>query len=147
MNRFPPFAWRRPCVGTSWDGYDTHYTERYMGHPEENPEGYRLSSVMTHCESMKGRLMIVHGMNDENVHYRHSARLLASLREAGKECGVDYSSLLFPDERHYPRSPGNRLLLQQSIFDFFRESLAASTSSYSSSASAAADDSSSATAK
>ena len=40
---------------TSWDGYDTHYTERYMGHPETNQAGYRSSSVMTHIQNMAGK--------------------------------------------------------------------------------------------
>jgi len=68
---------------TSWDGYDSHYTERYMGTPQENPEGYASSSVLEQCGAMEGRLMMVHGMIDENVHFRHSARLLTALCQAG----------------------------------------------------------------
>src|SRR5207245_10930396 len=60
----------------SWDGYDTGYTERYMGAPAENPQGYRASSVMTYAEQLQGKLLVVHGMIDENVHFRHSARLM-----------------------------------------------------------------------
>jgi len=61
---------------TSWDGYDTCYTERYMGTPQSNPIGYHDSSVMTHAHNMKGKLMLVHGLIDENVHFRHTARLI-----------------------------------------------------------------------
>lgn len=109
---------------TSWDGYDTHYTERYMGKPVENPEGYRSSSVMNHCRSMKGQLLIVHGMLDENVHFRHSARLVAALCDAGKRTGVDYTLLPFPGERHVLRSVAHRMFMERSIFDFFQRALA-----------------------
>ena len=60
---------------TDWDGYDTCYTERYMGTPANNPEGYRESSVLSHAEKLQGALLVIHGMLDENVHFRHTARL------------------------------------------------------------------------
>lgn len=107
-----------------------------MGQPHENPEGYKLSSVLTHCESMKGRLLIIHGKMDENVHFQHSERFAASLRDAGKQPGVDYSLMQFPEERHYPRSTANRLFMEHSIFNFFQEVLAPSSSSSSSAAAA-----------
>lgn len=64
---------------TSWDGYDTHYTERYMGTPQNNEAGYNSSSVMSNVESLKGKLLLVHGLIDENVHFRHTARLINAL--------------------------------------------------------------------
>ncbi|CAM9147127.1 unnamed protein product, partial [Choristocarpus tenellus] len=84
---------------SAWDGYDTHYTERYMGTPQENAEGYRESSVLTHANKLQGKLMLVHGLIDENVHFRHTARLINSLIAARKP----YDLLIFPDERHSPR--------------------------------------------
>ena len=63
---------------TSWDGYDTHYTERYMGTPISNPDGYVNSSVMEYASNIRGELMLIHGLIDENVHFRHSARLINS---------------------------------------------------------------------
>ncbi|HEX9108568.1 MAG TPA: DPP IV N-terminal domain-containing protein, partial [Longimicrobiales bacterium] len=80
-------------------GYDTHYTERYMSTPQDNPEGYRASSVMTYVDEMRGQLLLVHGLIDENVHFRHTARLINSLIKARKP----YDLFLFPDERHMPR--------------------------------------------
>ena len=72
---------------TSWDSYDSHYTERYMGLPLQNPSGYTASSVMTHVGGLRsGRLMLLHGMIDENVHFRHTARLLAAITAARKRC-------------------------------------------------------------
>ena len=64
---------------THWDGYDTCYTERYMGDPAVNVTGYRESAIMTHVEALRGKLLLIHGMIDENVHFRHTARLIAAL--------------------------------------------------------------------
>jgi len=104
---------------TSWDGYDTHYTERYMGTPADNPTGYRDSSVLEHVDMMRGRLLLVHGLIDENVHFRHTARLINKLIAAGK----DYDLLLFPDERHSPRRLRDRIYMEQRISDYFVEHL------------------------
>lgn len=100
---------------TSWDGYDTHYTERYMGLPSENPSGYRESAVFDHVMNMRGKLLLVHGLIDENVHFRHTARLINRLIAAGK----DYDLLLFPDERHSPRRLRDRIYMEQRISDYF----------------------------
>jgi dipeptidyl-peptidase-4 len=104
---------------TEWEGYDTGYTERYMGTPEENPEGYREGSVLTHVEGLGGRLLVIHGMIDENVHYRHTARLLTALAKAGKTCDL----LAFPEERHMPRDKDGLLYLATRMFDFFERNL------------------------
>jgi dipeptidyl-peptidase-4 len=104
---------------THWDGYDTHYTERYMGLPQENPEGYARSSVMTHVDDMQGRLLLVHGLIDENVHFRHTARLINAMIAAGK----DYELQLYPDERHMPRKLADRVYMERRIFEFLRRNL------------------------
>jgi dipeptidyl-peptidase-4 len=104
---------------SSWDGYDTHYTERYMGTPQSNPEGYRSSSVMSHVETLAGHLMIVHGGNDENVHFRHSARFIDALNKARKP----YELLMFPSERHMPRGEADRVYMEERIRDFLGEHL------------------------
>ena len=104
---------------TNWDGYDTHYTERYMGTPEGNPEGYRDGSVMAHVDQIQGSLMIIHGLIDENVHFRHTARLINALIAAGKS----YDLLLFPDARHGPRKEADRLYMEERIRDFFLQNL------------------------
>ncbi len=104
---------------THWDGYDTHYTERYMGTPQTNPEGYTQSAVMTHVDAMKGDLLLVHGLIDENVHFRHTARLINALIKARK----DYTLELFPDERHVPRGEADRVYMEERVRDFFVEHL------------------------
>jgi len=104
---------------TDWDGYDTGYTERYMGTPQSNPEGYFESSVLNHVRDLAGRLLIVHGMVDENVHFRHTARLVRALAEAGK----DYDLLIFPEERHMPRSQSDLEYEERRIVQYFRDHL------------------------
>eukprot|EP00752_Nemacystus_decipiens_P006477 g5831.t2 len=104
---------------TAWDGYDTHYTERYMGTPMENPKGYRESSVLTHASKLEGKLMLVHGLIDENVHFRHTARLINALIAARKP----YDLLIFPDERHSPRKLQDRVYMEQRISDYFVQHL------------------------
>jgi dipeptidyl-peptidase-4 len=104
---------------THWDGYDTHYTERYMGTPQSNPEGYTASSVMHHVETITGKLLLVHGLIDENVHFRHTARLINALISARKS----YDLLLFPDERHMPRKLADRVIMEERISDYFLQHL------------------------
>jgi dipeptidyl-peptidase-4 len=104
---------------THWDGYDTHYTERYMGTPETNPRGYERSSVLTHAEGIAGRLLLVHGLIDENVHFRHTARLINALIRAR----IPYELMLFPDERHMPRRLEDRVFMEERIRDFFLAAL------------------------
>ncbi|MGH1346216.1 MAG: DPP IV N-terminal domain-containing protein [Nannocystales bacterium] len=97
-----------------WDGYDTHYTERYMGLPQDNAKGYEQSAVMAHVGEMTGQLMLVHGLIDENVHFRHTARLINALIAAQKR----YELLLFPDERHMPRRKDDLVYMEQQLRDF-----------------------------
>ncbi|KAH8492166.1 hypothetical protein H0E87_021665 [Populus deltoides] len=104
---------------TSWDGYDTFYTEKYMGLPSDNPKGYEYGSVMHHVHKLKGRLLLVHGMIDENVHFRHTARLVNALVAAGKP----YELLIFPDERHMPRRHNDRIYMEERIWEFLQRSL------------------------
>jgi dipeptidyl-peptidase 4 len=105
---------------TDWDGYDTHYTERYMGTPQSNPQGYQAGRVMQHVADLSGRLLLVHGLIDENVHFRHTARLINALIAARKP----YDLLLFPNERHMPRSQADRVFMEERVRDYFLQHLA-----------------------
>ncbi|KAE8723887.1 fasciclin-like AGP 15 family protein [Hibiscus syriacus] len=96
---------------TSWDGYDTFYTEKYMGFPSDNAESYEYGSVMHHVNKMKGKLLLVHGMIDENVHFRHTVRLVNAIVVSGKP----YELLIFPDERHMPRRHRDRIYMEERI--------------------------------
>jgi len=104
---------------SSWDGYDTCYTERYMGTPASNPEGYARSEVMPFVENIEGSLLLVHGLIDENVHFRHTARLINSLIKARKQ----YELLMFPDERHVPRGLDDKIFMEERISSFLERCL------------------------
>ncbi len=104
---------------TDWDGYDTGYTERYMGTPQENPDGYRESSVLSHVERLEGKLLLVHGGIDENVHFRHTARLITALTAAQKP----YDLVLFPEERHMPRGAKGLEYQERRLVDYFKANL------------------------
>lgn len=81
---------------TDWRLYDTHYTERFMDTPEENPEGYKSSSVLTHADKYKGKLQIVHGIIDENVHMQNSIQLISRLQDLKK----DFEMMIYSGGRH-----------------------------------------------
>ncbi|MHB1989009.1 MAG: S9 family peptidase [Acidimicrobiales bacterium] len=104
---------------TDWGGYDTHYTERYMGTPLGQPGAFESSSVLSRVGDICGELLIVHGLIDENVHFRHTARLINSLVHAKKP----YQLLCFPDERHSPRRAEDRAFMEQQVIGWLQEAL------------------------
>ncbi len=67
-----------------WRDYDTHYTERYMGLPDENAAGYDASSVLTYCKDLERPLLIIHGTADDNVYFMHALKMSNALFRAGK---------------------------------------------------------------
>jgi dipeptidyl-peptidase-4 len=81
---------------TDWQLYDTHYTERFMDRPEENPEGYKKGSVLNYTDKYKGLLRIYHGTMDDNVHMQNSIQLVRKLQEGKKH----FEFMLYPGGRH-----------------------------------------------
>jgi len=81
---------------TDWHLYDTHYTERYMGLPLENEEGYKNSAVIPYIKNYKGNLLIVHGTMDDNVHMQNSIQLITAMEDAKK----DFEMMFYPGGRH-----------------------------------------------
>ncbi len=79
-----------------WHLYDSHYTEKFMDTPAENPEGYKTSSVIPYVDKYKGVLQIVHGTMDDNVHMQNSIQLVAAMEDKGK----DFEFMLYPGGRH-----------------------------------------------
>lgn len=79
-----------------WHLYDSHYTEKFMDTPAENPEGYKTSSVLSYVDKYKGMLQIVHGTMDDNVHMQNSIQLIGALQDKGK----DFEFMLYPGGRH-----------------------------------------------
>lgn len=81
---------------TDWTLYDSHYTERYMGTPANNPDGYKSSNVMTHAAKYKGMIQIVHGMVDDNVHMQNSIQFISKLQDLKK----DFEFMPYSGGRH-----------------------------------------------
>ena len=81
---------------TDWALYDTHYTERYMDHPASNPDGYRLSSVFTHLDGLRSKLLLVHGMADDNVLFTNSTKLMSELQKRG----TPFELMTYPGAKH-----------------------------------------------
>jgi dipeptidyl-peptidase-4 len=81
---------------TDWKLYDTHYTERFMGTPQSNPEGYAHSSVMDYAEDLKGPLLIMHGMADDNVLFTHSTTLFKKLQDLN----TPFEIMTYPGGKH-----------------------------------------------
>ena len=75
--------------------------------------------MLTHVEKLRGKLLLVHGMTDENVHFRHTARLIVALTGAQK----DYDLVLFPEERHMPRDAKGREYQERRVIQYFRTHL------------------------
>ncbi len=76
--------------------YDTIWTERYMGLVDENPEGYKNASVLTHVDKAKGFLLQIHGNADDNVHHQHSLQLAKAYAEKGKHMEM----FIYPNAHH-----------------------------------------------
>jgi dipeptidyl-peptidase-4 len=81
---------------TDWRLYDTHYTERYLGHPENNPTGYRDSSVFPYITALRGKLLVIHGMADDNVLFTNSTKLYKALQDAN----IGFDIMNYPGAKH-----------------------------------------------
>jgi dipeptidyl-peptidase-4 len=81
---------------TDWMLYDAPYTERFMDHPEENPEGYKQSSVIARAGNLKGKLLLTHGLADENVHVQNTFQLINELENKNKY----FDLVIYPSSRH-----------------------------------------------
>ena len=99
--------------------YDTIYQERYMGLPQDNPEGYRRGSPVWHAEGLRGRLLIVHGTGDDNVHWQGTERMVNRLVELGKR--FDY--MTYPNRSHgISEGPGTTLHVYSLLTRYLVES-------------------------
>ncbi len=81
---------------TDWRDYDTIYTERYMMTPQDNPDGYRDTSVVESAADLHGRLLLIHGLLDDNVHAQNATRLIGALQKANKP----FELMVYPTSRH-----------------------------------------------
>jgi dipeptidyl aminopeptidase/acylaminoacyl peptidase len=100
---------------TDWRNYDSIYTERYMNTPQENPDGYNRTSVVKAAANLHGRLLIIHGARDDNVHMQNTLQLVQALERADR----DFELMIYPDSRHGIFNPHYRRL----TVDFMRRVL------------------------
>ena len=105
---------------TDWHLYDSHYVERYMNLPSENPDGYARGSVLTYVGNYKGLLGIVHGTMDDNVHMQNSLQLIDTLESLQKH----FEAMFYPGERHGWRGPKAVELRNESYRFYYRYLLA-----------------------
>ncbi|HEX2163082.1 MAG TPA: DPP IV N-terminal domain-containing protein [Thermoanaerobaculia bacterium] len=116
-----PGTWRAGVSGapvTDWRLYDTIWTERYLDHPDDNAEGYVLSSPITYASKLEDRLLVVHGTADDNVHPQNTIALAAKLVSAGKP----FEDAVYPRQKHGFRGPSSRHFYER-MERFFDEAL------------------------
>ncbi len=102
-----------------WADYDTHYTERYAGHPETDAESYRVSNVLTYADRLERPLLIIHGTADDNVYFVHGLKIANALFAAGK----DFDFLPLSNQTHMVTRPEFVIPLWTRVVNYFEEHL------------------------
>jgi len=102
-----------------WRDYDSIYTERYMGTPQNNPEGYKRSSPVNAAKNLHGKLLLIHGAIDDNVHMQNTIQFIYELQKAGKQ----FQLMLYPKSRHGVTDPLLLKHMRQMMLDYIVENL------------------------
>jgi dipeptidyl-peptidase-4 len=116
-----PEVFRAGAAGaavTSWLNYDTIYTERYMGLPAENRDGYRETALPARAANLKGRLMMMHNIDDDNVLFQNALQMTNALQLAQKQ----FEFMLYPQKSHGVGGAAARQMAQ-AMLDFFESTL------------------------
>ena len=103
---------------TDWRNYDTIYTERYLGTPAENEDGYRRSSAVTYADKLRAKLLIVHNIEDDNVLFQNTLQMSDALERAGKL----FTMMIYPQKSHGVGGPARKHLLELTT-EFFETNL------------------------
>ena len=105
----------------SWRYYDNIYTERFLGLPKDNPDGYDDNSPLNFADQLKGNYLLIHGTGDDNVHFQNSAEMVERLENAGKQ----FEFRIYPNKNHsiYDATGNTRLNLYQLMTDFIERKL------------------------
>jgi dipeptidyl-peptidase 4 len=104
---------------TNWRNYDNIYTERYMRTPQENPAGYDDNSPVNHSEKLKGKLLLIHGSADDNVHYQNTMEFITALVKANKQ----FDLFIYPNKNHGIYGGNTRNHLFTMMLDFTLKNL------------------------
>ena len=99
--------------------YDTHYTERYLDRPQDNPDGYAASSVLPYAKDLKGKLLVMHGLADDNVLFLNSTKLFRRLQDLSKPFDV----MVYPGGKHGLMRQNDGRHGYKMILRFFDENL------------------------
>ena len=104
---------------TNWRFYDTIYTERFMRTPGENASGYDDNSPINYADQLKGKLLLIHGSGDDNVHVQNSMRMAEALIQADK----DFEFMIYPDKNHGIYGGNTRIHLYRKMTNFILNNL------------------------
>jgi len=104
---------------TNWRLYDTHYTERYMGDPNDGDGKYEVSSPLTYAKNLSDHLLIIHGMADDNVFFDNTVQMIDALQEAAKP----FEMMTYPGQRHRITGEAENTHLWNMYLDFFARNL------------------------
>ncbi|WP_116127593.1 S9 family peptidase [Lewinella sp. IMCC34183] len=104
---------------TNWKWYDSIYTERYMRTYAENKEGYEKNSPINYADRLKGDLLLVHGMGDDNVHFQHTAEMANALIMNNKQ----FETYFYPNRNHGIYGGPTRLHLYTKMTNFLLNSI------------------------
>jgi dipeptidyl-peptidase-4 len=119
-------SWSAGIVGapvTDWRDYDTVYTERLMKLPKNNADGYRRTAPRFAADKLHGRILLVHGTMDDNVHMQNSTQFAYELQRAGKP----FEMMVYPKSRHGIADGRLNSHLRQLMFDFVMRAIGAET--------------------
>ena len=103
---------------TNWRNYDTIYTERYLGLPSEDAEGYRASSAVEYADKLKAKLLMVHNIEDDNVLFQNSMQMADAFERSGKL----FDMVVYPQKTHGVTGELRKQLLEKTT-DFFEKNL------------------------
>jgi dipeptidyl-peptidase-4 len=103
---------------TDWHNYDSIYTERYMGLPKDNPDGYKNTALPAQAKSLKGKLLIAHNVEDDNVLFQNTVQMVDALERAGKT----FEMQVYTQKTHAVTGAEARQL-NAAMVDFFERNL------------------------
>jgi len=115
-------SWAAGIAGapvTDWRNYDTVYTERYMKTPQNNPDGYRRTAPRFAAATLHGRMLLVHGSIDDNVHRQNTEQFVYELQRAGRS----FELMVYPRSRHGITDPRLNTHFRQTMFDFIQRAV------------------------
>ncbi|MDZ7345254.1 MAG: S9 family peptidase, partial [candidate division KSB1 bacterium] len=104
---------------TDWHFYDTKFTELIMKRPEDNPEGYAETSLVAAAKNLHGRLLLIHGTYDDNVHIQNTWAFAEELIKAGKV----FEMMIYPMRKHGIYDQEGRKHLYLLMLDFWKRNL------------------------